>query len=345
MTIIMNAHGYRTGSQTPHGRTFSVMSSPVVVSVVVPVYNEAECVTAFCERLRSVLDRFGYAYEVIIVDDGSTDLTADLVLQELVPAWPELCLIRLTRNFGHMPALECGLRRAAGEFLVMMDGDLQHPPECIPMMMEVQKNDHVDVVQMVRSDREGDGFLKRIGSNLFYAVSSRVVGVEIAAGTADFRLMSRRVCDAILGLSEKNKVFRLLIPWMGFPTSYLVFDVAERHAGKTKYTLRKMISLARGGFTTFGLGPLRVMTVAGLAAGTFGLLFVVYVVSSWISGGTISGWASVMSAVLLLGGTQLLTFGIFGEYFLVMLAVSRDRPEYVVLDESARTVDEAKKIS
>ena len=304
-----------------------------MLSVVVPVFNESECLPEFARRLRSHLDAIGEAYEVLLVDDGSTDGSADIIARDILPAWGEARLLRLTRNFGHMAALECGLRHSSGRCVVTLDGDLQHPPEEISRMLQAMDDQHVDVVQMVRLDRSTDGFVKRLGSQAFYSCVNRVTGVSVTQGAADYRMISARVRDALLAMPEKNKVYRLLIPWMGFPTAELSFEVAQRYAGTSKYTLRKMMGLARSGFTTFGFGPLRLVTVMGLAVGLIGLLLVVYVIGAWILEDTVAGWASVFSAVLVLGGLQLLIIGLIGEYLVVALSVARARPEYVVLED------------
>ncbi|MFI6680273.1 glycosyltransferase family 2 protein, partial [Kribbella sp. NPDC050469] len=202
----------------------------LALSVVVPMYDEEEVLPIFFERMHPLLDGLGISYELLVVDDGSRDRTADLLLQA-AEAWPQLRVVRLLRNSGHQAAQSAGFRRARGEFVVTIDADLQDPPEVIADFLKVARDEDVDVVYGVRADRSSDSWPKRTTARLYYRLMCRLVGKDIPFDAADFRLVSRRVVDAVNALPEDGRVFRLVIPWLGFPSAEVRYVRAERAAG------------------------------------------------------------------------------------------------------------------
>ncbi len=221
-----------------------------VLSVVVPMYDEEEVLPIFFERMRPLLASLGITYELLVVDDGSRDKTAALLL-ETAKDWPQLRVLRLLRNSGHQAAQSAGFRRARGEYLVTIDADLQDPPEVIADFLEAARHQDVDVVYGVRSDRSSDTWLKRTTARMYYRLMCRLVGKQIPFDAGDFRLVSRRVVDAVNSLPEDGRVFRLVIPWLGFPSAEVRYVRAERAAGTTKYNYTTMHRLAFDSVTEF----------------------------------------------------------------------------------------------
>jgi dolichol-phosphate mannosyltransferase len=311
-----------------------VGQAPPVLTVVVPMYNEEDVLGVFVDRLRPVLDGLGQSYEVIAVDDGSTDTTA----AQLIGArrlWPQLRVIRLRRNSGHQAALSAGLHRALGDYVVSLDADLQDPPEKIPEMLDLARADGLDIVYGVRTDRTSDTMAKRGSATVYYWVMRRLAGVQMRAHAGDFRLLSRATVDVLRQLPEHQPVYRLLVPWIGFPSGEVHYTRAERAAGRTKYPLTKMVRLAVDSVTNFTAAPLRIATWLGLASFFFCLLMLVYVVVVFALNKTVQGWASVLATVLFLGGVQLLSLGLLGEYLGRLYASAQGRPAYFVAYDSA----------
>ena len=303
------------------------------VSVIVPFLNEEQVLPMFVRALQPQLDALGRKYEVIFVDDGSSDGGPDLLLLELTPQWPQVRLIRLTRNFGHMAALTAGLEAARGQFVASMDSDLQHPPESLREMLDIACTSPVDVVQGLRVDNaESQPRYKRALSSVYYRIMSRLAGVNVLPGSADFRVLSRRVVDELVALPESTRVYRLLIPWMGYTTTYYSYNAGVRSAGTSKYGLTRMIKLGWSSLRSFSTVPLRLATSLGLLTAAFGALWTLYVLLTWAGGRTVPGWSGLMCAVLILGGVQLVTIGIAGEYLAVVLEQVRGRPIFVRAD-------------
>ncbi|HEY7224573.1 MAG TPA: glycosyltransferase family 2 protein [Micromonosporaceae bacterium] len=310
-----------------------------VLSVVVPMFNEAEVLPLLVDRLRPVLDRLDVTYEVVAVDDGSTDATAAQLLG-LRRAWAQLRVIRLRRNSGHQAALMAGLHRADGEYVVSLDADLQDPPETIPEMLALARSEGLDVVCGVRSDRSTDTFGKRGTAGLYYWAMARLAGVRVRPNAGDFRLLSRATVDALKQLPEHQPVYRLLVPWLGFASGEVRYVRARRAAGRTKYPLRKMMALATDSVTSFSAAPLRIATWLGLVSFFFCLLMFVYVAVSYGLGDTVQGWPSTITVVLFLGGAQLLGLGLVGEYLGRLYTAVQGRPSYFVAYDSAELTPE-----
>jgi glycosyltransferase involved in cell wall biosynthesis len=310
------------------------VSEAPVLSVVIPMFNEAEVLPLLVQRLRPVLDGLTEPYEVVAVDDGSTDATAAQLIG-VRRIWPELRVISLRRNGGHQAALTAGLHRAFGQYVVSLDADLQDPPEKIADMLALARSDGLDIVYGVRQDRSTDSVGKRRSADLYYWLMGRLAGVDAKPNAGDFRLLSRATVDALRQLPEHQPVYRLLVPWIGFPSGEVGYVRERRAAGKTKYPLRKMIALAADSVTNFSAAPLRIATWLGLTSFFFCLVMFIYVGLSYALDSTVRGWASMIATVLFLGGAQLLSLGLLGEYLGRLYAAAQGRPTYFVGHDSA----------
>ena len=304
-----------------------------MLNVVVPCYNEEQVLPALVARLRPVLDGLGEDYAVILVDDGSRDATPEM-LDALTVSWPGVRAIRLARNVGHQMALTAGLAAADGDWVVTMDADLQDPPELIPEMLRKARADGVDVVYAERSERRSDTAFKRFTAGIYYRIMRRSAQVEVPAHVGDFRLLSKRVVQALRGMPERHRVYRLLIPWLGFPSATVSHTREKRAAGETKYPFRKMALLAMDSLTSFSTAPLRISTMLGLVSAAVCLVLTVLSVIAGIFGHTVPGWASIVTAMLFLGSIQLICLGVLGEYVGRIFEEVRRRPLYVVESDS-----------
>ncbi|RZU51754.1 dolichol-phosphate mannosyltransferase [Krasilnikovia cinnamomea] len=308
--------------------------TPPVLSVVVPMFNEEAVIPAFVARLRPVLDDLDLPYEVVAVDDGSADGTAGLLAQQ-ASDWPELRLVRLRRNSGHQAALTAGLHRAYGDWVVSIDADLQDPPETIPRMLRLAREQGLDVVYGVRTDRSTDTAFKRHTAGVYYRLMRRLVGVEVPAQAGDFRLLSREVVEVLRGLPERAPVYRLLVPSLGFAAGEVSYARAPRAAGTTKYPLRRMVALAWDSAADFSAAPLRLATWLGAAAFVLCLALIVFGVAVWANGAVIPGWTSLFLAVLLLSAVQLICLGLLGEYVSRIYRTVQNRPTFHIGYDSA----------
>jgi len=314
---------------------------PVELSVVVPMFDEEAVLPLFADRLRPVLDGLVETgavadYEVLAVDDGSRDATPVLLAKER-RSWPQLRVVRLRTNAGHQAALSAGLARARGAWVATVDADLQDPPETLVAMMAATRSGGVDVVYGVRTDRSTDSVFKRVTARSYYGLMRMLVGQHVAADAGDFRLMSRATVDAVNCLPEHNRVLRLVVPALGFPSTEVGYRRAERAAGQTKYPLARMIRLSIDSLTGFSLAPLRVATWFGLGGALLtGLLFA-YAVVAYLTGRTVPGWASTVVAVAGVGAVQLLCLGLLGEYVGRLYTQMQGRPSYYVAHDSGDT--------
>ena len=314
------------------------MSSVLELSVVVPMYDEEQVVSLFIERLRPVLDRLAdlhaLRYEVLCVDDGSRDRTAELVMAARRD-WSQLRLVRLVRNAGHQAALTAGFDAARGRYVVTLDADLQDPPETIAEMYELARSRNLDVVYAVRSDRRRDSPFKRITSSLYYRAMRRIAGNQVPHNAGDFRLVSRRVVTAVGRLPEHGRVHRLVIPWFGFPSGEVQFVRDARAAGRSKYPVSKMVALAFDSLVAFSAAPLRVATFAGLLGILVGAFALVWSLYGWVSGHVVPGWTSILATTGIIGAIQLVCLGMLGEYVARIFTVLHARPTFVVGYDSA----------
>ncbi|MEQ4302263.1 glycosyltransferase family 2 protein [Plantactinospora sp. B6F1] len=309
------------------------------LSVVVPIYNEESVLPLLVERLRPALDGLGEPYEVVAVDDGSTDATP-VVLVGMRRGWPQLRVVRLRRNSGHQAALTAGLFRARGDYVASIDADLQDPPEVIVEMLRLARAEGLDIVYGVRADRSTDTRFKRSTAGLYYRLVRRLVGSAVPAQAGDFRLLSRATVEALRELPERRPVLRLVVPWLGFPSGEVSYVRQARAAGSTKYSLSRMIRLATDSIISFSEAPLRVATWLGAGGMLLCLVMVAFAVVMYLRDSTVTGWASLYVAVLFLGAVQLLCLGLLGEYIARIYAAVQGRPAYFVGSDSAEPVED-----
>jgi glycosyltransferase involved in cell wall biosynthesis len=306
---------------------------PVDLSVVVPIFNEEAVLPLLVERLRPVADAWGVTYEVLCVDDGSTDATP-VLLQRLRREWPQVRVVRLRANAGHQAAISAGLARARGDWVATIDADLQDPPEVLGQMLSLARTDGVDVVYGVRADRASDTAFKRLSARAFYRSIRALSSVDAQMDAGDFRLMSRATVDAVNALPEHHRVLRFVVPALGFPSASVPYTRAARAAGESKYPLGKMIRLSVDSLTGFSVAPLRFATWLGLLGGLAAIGVLVYAVIAMLLGNTLPGWTSTVVIVAAVGAVQLLAVGILGEYVGRMYAVLQGRPTYFIAHDS-----------
>ncbi len=303
--------------------------APLQLSVVIPCFNEEEGIDELQRRVSAVCrDVAGDAYEIVLVNDGSTDATRDLIAA-LCAEDRHIVLVDLSRNYGHQTALTAGLELCRGERILVLDADLQDPPELLPRMMASMDEGH-DVVYGQRTRREGETVLKKATAATFYRLLQRLVDIDIAPDTGDFRLMSRRALDHLNAMPERYRFIRGMVSWIGFSQTALPYVREARFAGQTKYPLRRMISLALDAITSFSIVPLRFASHLGFAFGLLGILALGWTLYGWLTGNVVEGWTSLLSVVLILGSVQLFVLGIFGEYLGRMYMETKGRPLYVV---------------
>ena len=309
------------------------------MTVVSPCFNEADSLGPFLEDLRTTLDALKVTYEVIVVDDGSTDSSWS-VLE--ATNWPELRALRLVANRGHQVALDAGIREAAGDYVVTMDSDGQHPPELIPVLLSAAKQTNSDVVYAIRQDRSEDSWFKRSTARVYYRLMRSMTGVAIQDSAADYRLMTRFVVDVINQIPEQ-KVFRLLLPYLGFSSTTVEFQALRREHGESKYSLGRMAGLAVRSSIQFSTKPLRIVMGIGFVMSFLAALWLIWVLVDFAAGRTVAGWASQMSVTLIVGGLMLFGLGIVGEYVGEVFERVKGRPNYLIRDEisgHARSEDE-----
>lgn len=305
------------------------MSDRPVISIVVPMYNEETNVESFYKRLKNVLDQLGEAYEIICVNDGSTDGTLGKLL-ELREEDPNLKIIDFSRNFGKEIALTAGINYSSGEAVIPIDADLQDPPEVIPELVSKWREGY-DVVYATRIEREGETWLKRFTADLFYRVAERLCYVKIPRNTGDFRLMSRQVVDALKLLEERNRFMKGIFAWVGFPSTQVYYRREPRAAGKTKWNYWKLWNFALEGITSFSYIPLQLATYLGFMVAFFALGYACFIViRTLIFGREVPGYASLMTSILFLGGVQLICIGILGEYIGRIYTEVKRRPLYII---------------
>jgi dolichol-phosphate mannosyltransferase len=297
-----------------------------LVSIVVPMYDEEGTAR---ELHRRVCAAMGSApFELVVVDDGSKDATAD-VLAELAAQDPRVKVVELSRNFGHQTALTAGIEHASGDAVVMMDADLQDPPELIAEMLQ-KWSEGADVVYAVRTEREGETRFKRGTARLFYRLISGLSDVPLAHDAGDFRLLDRRALDALLAMGERNRYLRGMTVWVGFTQTAVPYKRAARHAGETHYPLRKMLRFALDAIASFSHAPLQIATVTGFLAAALAFLCIPIAIGFRIAGEFVPGITTTVIAVLLLGGMQLIAIGLIGEYVGRIYDEVKRRPLYLV---------------
>ncbi len=304
----------------------TVTSSSPSVSVVVPAFNEAENLPVLVETIAGQFERGDF--EILIVDDGSTDETT-LLLDEMAERLPYVSYISFSRNFGHQNAIKAGLDHARGACVITMDADMQHPPTLLPQMLALWR-DGADVVNTCRYDTSESSFFKNTTSKWFYRLLSKCSSMDIHPGSADFRLLDRKVVELCREMKEDVFFWRGLIPWLGFNQVYLDYTPDKRLHGETKYSFCKMLRLAWSGISSFSLLPLRAATIMGGFFLCLSALYLVYTVYCVLSGIALPGWASLMAVLIGMGAVQLICLGVVGEYVGKTYFAAKKRPVYIV---------------
>jgi glycosyltransferase involved in cell wall biosynthesis len=306
-----------------------MMETPRLLSIIVPAYNEAEVLPEFHRRLSAVLDALALESEVFYVNDGSTDETAKII-SDMREQDERVGLVDLSRNFGKEIAMTAGLDHVQGDAVIVIDADLQDPPELIPELVRHYR-DGFDVVYAQRVSRAGEGALKKSTAYLFYRLIQAATRVKIPADTGDFRLLSRRAVEALNKLREQHRFMKGLYAWIGFPQKAVPYHRDPRKAGQTKWNYWKLWNLALEGFTSFTIGPLKVATYLGISTATAAFLYALWVIYKTLArGDPVAGYPSLMVVILFLGGVQLMTIGVLGEYLGRMFDETKQRPLYFV---------------
>ncbi len=307
------------------------MTSKGLISIVVPAYNEQDVLRAFHERLSPVLAQLSAPVEVIYVNDGSSDDTLEVLLS-LKEKDSRVAILDLSRNFGKEIALTAGLDHASGDAVIVIDADLQDPPELIPEFLQ-QWHEGYDVVYAQRTEREGESALKKATAYVFYRVMQRASRVKIPEDTGDFRLLSRRAVDSLKQLREQHRFMKGLFAWIGYPQKAVSFQREARAAGQTKWNYWRLWNFALEGITSFTTAPLKFATYIGLITAFAAFTYGVWIIYKTLAfGEPVRGYPSLMVVILFLGGVQLFTIGIIGEYLGRMFNETKRRPLYIVKD-------------
>ena len=299
-----------------------------LISVVIPLYKEAANLRFLLSGVTTALRKTGCPFELIVIDDGSPDDTWKIISEE-AKALPNLCGLRLSRNFGKEQALCAGLERARGDVVIVMDGDGQHPPELLPEMVRLWQTTGADIVEAVKTKRGAESITQRFGALLFYVVFSKLAGVNLK-GTSDFKLINRRALDAWLQMEERNVFFRGMTAWLGFARVQIPFEVPVRAAGETGWSFPTRFKLALTGLSAFSWLPLQFVTLAGLLFFVFSVLFGIYTLVLQQAGRAVSGFATVILLLLIVGSLLMLSLGIIGEYLARIYEEVKRRPRYVI---------------
>lgn len=303
--------------------------SEAIYSIVVPVFNEEAVIIETYNRLKKVMDGVIESYEIVFVNDGSRDKTA-LVINEICQKDKNIKLIDFSRNFGHQVAITAGMDFAGGQAIVVIDADLQDPPEVIPRMIAKWK-EGFDVVYGKRLERKGETFFKKLTAKMFYRILKSMTDVDIPVDTGDFRLIDRKVCDALKEVNERSRYIRGIISWLGFKQTGVEFSRDKRFAGDTKYPLKKMIKFAFDAITSFSYKPLKLASYCGFFLSFFSFLYLIAVIAQklfWSN--TIQGWASTLAVNLFFNGIVLMMLGIIGEYIGRIYDEAKGRPLYII---------------
>ena len=304
------------------------------ISVVVPCFNEEDVLSVFYKKTSEVLNEIeGITYELLFVDDGSKDHTKDIL--RALSLKDEHCeFVSFSRNFGKEAAMFAGLKKSNGDYVVIMDADLQHPPSLLPELIDKWQKGF-EVVYSVRRESCNQCFWKRKTSNLFYKIINWISGLSIPQGAADFRLLDRKAADVVVRFSEKVLFLRGLIHWMGFRQCGVAYVPSKRFSGTSHYTFAKMMALALSGLFSFGVKPLRVATFLGIITTFSGLFYGIYALyQKLFNSMTIQGWTSLLVCMLLVGGVQLSILGIIGEYIGMIFLETKRRPNYIIRESS-----------
>ncbi len=307
------------------------VKNQVIYSIVVPLFNEELVITESYNRLKAIMDSTNENYEIVFVNDGCKDKTESIV-REICDRDENIKLVNFSRNFGHQPAITAGMVEACGEAVVVIDADLQDPPEIIPAMIKKWR-EGFDVVYGKRTKREGETFFKKLTSKVFYRTFNKLTNIDIPCDTGDFRLIDRKVCDKLNTLPEKNRYVRGLISWLGFKQTSVEFVRQERFAGKTKYPLKKMIKLALDGITSFSYKPMTFFGYFGGALFLIGFIsFVVDLMRDELGNLGVMSLSLFLIIMMMMFGITFIAIGIMGQYIYRILDESKNRPNYIISD-------------
>jgi len=307
------------------------------ISVVVPSYNEEGNIELLATRLVQVLKTVPYEYEVIFVDDGSSDGTLNQ-LKSLGNIDSNLYYMELSRNFGHQNALKAGYDCANGDAIISMDSDMQHPPEMIPQFLEKWEEGY-DVVYTCREYQDEATFFKTKSSDMFYGILNSLSDTKLEKGTADFRLIDRKVANVLSNLNENGLFIRGLIKWLGFKQYGIHYICDARFSGSSKYNVKKMVNFAIQGLTAFSVRPLYMATGLGIFFSLVSILYIPYILYSYFSGHAVSGWTSLLATVVFFGGIQLMVLGIIGMYLGKLFMQAKQRPNYIIRSTNMQRVN------
>ena len=305
------------------------LRAPKLLSVVAPVYDEQELVEEFIARACAAAA--DYHFELVMVNDGSSDATPEL-LDHIASTDPRVRVVHLSRNFGHQAALTAGLEHAAGDVVAMIDADLQDPPELIPEMV-AQWSQGADVVYAVRRQRDGESAFKLATASWFYRLFDKLAQVDLEPNSGDFRLLDRSALDALLAMTERSRFLRGMTVWVGFQQTAVPYERDARHAGETKYTVRRMLRFSLDAITSFSHLPLQLATYAGILSAGVAFIAIPVVIALRLFDSYLPGFGSITIAILLLGGIQLIALGMIGEYVGRIYDEVKHRPLYIVRDE------------
>jgi len=312
------------------------------LSIVVPCFNEEACLGELHQRLGAAARQaVGSGYELVLINDGSRD-GSWAAMRRMAAEDPHVVAVNLSRNHGHQLALTAGLDLCRGETILIIDADLQDPPELLPAMLETMRDTGADVVYGVRRSRAGETAFKRATAHGFYRLLSRATEVDIPLDAGDFRLMSRRALDALLAMPEQARFIRGMVAWIGFKQVPFPYDRAERFAGATKYPLKKMMRFAFDALTGFSSAPLKLASHAGLWLSFGSVLLILYIAYAWAAGRNIQGWTSLMLVVVVLGAIQMFVLALMGEYIGRLYNEAKRRPLYIVQEVAGGDGQEAR---
>ena len=313
------------------------------VTIIIPVYNEQGNVLKLFRAVDQVIHKLSYAFEVIFVDDGSSDETLNII-KSIAKHTSHVKYISFSRNFGHQSALKAGIDISDSDCIISMDGDMQHPPEIIPRLLQKWENGY-DVVYTIRKNDSSVPFAKRILSSAFYSLLNRVSDIKVQNGAADFRLLSRNVVDILKDMDEYNLFLRGLVKWMGFKQFAIEYTPSRRNNGKSKYDMKKMIGFALNGITSFSDKPLYIAAYLGCLFALLSILYLPYAIGSFLFGYTISGWTSLIVTISFFGGLQLMILGIIGIYLGKLFMQSKHRPLYITKESNIKCKEKIESLS
>ncbi len=306
------------------------MKNKKLLSVITPCYNEEETVELFYEELIKYLPSIDLDYEILFVDDGSKDKTLEKC-KKLKERDPKIKVVSFSRNFGKEAAMYAGLSESKGDYVVLMDTDLQDPPYLLPEMVKAITEEGYDSAATYRVTRKGEPPIRSFFARKFYKLINSLIEVEIVDGARDYRIMTRQMVDSILSMKEYHRFSKGIFAWVGFKTKYIEFENVERVAGETKWSFWKLVGYAIEGIVGFTTAPLRIATITGIVVSTFGFLYMLFIVIKAIAfGDPVAGYPSLICIITLLGGMQLLFTGILGEYLAKTYMETKHRPVYII---------------